>query len=90
MDGIDKTLAQIGAIRAPEQLSSMDEAVLLRLSALQGSASLASGRKMSVAAIVAIGIGMASNLAPSAPRQAPLPFGAPTSLAPSSLLAAPE
>jgi len=91
MIDIDSALARMREMPADPRLASIDAVVLERL-ALQVNSRPLSGTIFGVAAIVALSIGFASTVLPDAPVQTAsiAPFGAPSALAPSTLLASAE
>lgn len=89
MPDIDHTLSQLAAAPAPAGLAAIDDAVMLRL-ALRGTQVPA--RAIGLAAVVSLLVGIAGAGLPSAPAGVATvtPFGVPSALAPSSLLASRE
>ena len=91
MSDLDEVLARIGGAPLPPRLATMDEAVLAGLAEHQRNSARNSLRSLSIAAIVALAIGVFSTSLPGSPAAAApsvTVFGAPPALAPSSLLLA--
>jgi hypothetical protein len=89
MTDIDATLDRLRMAAVHPALAEIDDAVLMRvrLQSPAGSPHRASG--FVVAALVALGLGIAGSFVPGTPAQAaasPAPFGTPPALAPSTLL----
>ena len=89
MARIDDMLDGLRAAPLPTRLMTIDDAVLSQLSERTANSAPLSGGMIGFAIIAAMGMGLASAVvagtsAKAAPSQ--LPFGAPTALAPSTLL----
>ena len=85
MPDIDHTLSQLAAAPAPSALAAIDDAVMLRL-ALRGAQIPA--HAFGLAAVVSLLVGIAGAGVPATAGLASVtPFGIPSALAPSSLLA---
>lgn len=86
MDNLDEMLTRLAGAPLDPRLASMDAAVFAGLAERQMPAST---RSLGLAAVAALAIGVASTMLPGTPASAApsaTPFGAPPSLAPSSLL----
>lgn len=89
MARIDDMLDGLRAAPLPTRLMTIDDAVLSQLSERRANAAPLSGGMIGFAIIAAMGMGLASAVvAGTSAKVVPslLPFGAPTALAPSTLL----
>ena len=89
MRDIDHTLSQLAAAPAPPGLAAIDDVVMLRLALGGGQIP---PRAIGLAAVVSLLVGLAGAGLPGAPANVATvtPFGMPSALAPSSLLASRE
>lgn len=87
MIDLDDTLSRLAAAPMHAGLAAIDEAVLARLSV---RSSQIPGSAIGLAAVAAVLIGVAGAGLPSARAEAAVPFGQPSALAPSTLLASSE
>ena len=89
MDEIDRALQHLQYLPVPEQLASLERKVMARIDAERETAKLTAGPALGVAAVVALGLGMAGAILPGTSAQAATTsvFGYAESLAPSTLLA---
>lgn len=87
MIDLDDTLSRLAAAPVHSGLAAIDDAVLARLSA---RAAQIPGSAIGLAAVAAVLIGLAGAGLPSTRAEAAGPFGQPSALAPSTLLASSE
>jgi hypothetical protein len=89
MTRLDEILSNMQAEPLPGRLATIDESVLSQLAQRQANTNPLSGRMVGFAIVAAVGMGLASGVAPGAPVEAATtssPFGVTTALAPSTLL----
>jgi hypothetical protein len=89
MSHIDEILAELKVAPFPTRLTTIDDAVLSQLAKRQADVVPLSGGMIGFAVIAAMGMGLVSTVVPSTPAEAASSlstFGAPTALAPSTLL----
>ena len=87
MIDLDDTLSRLAAAPVHSGLAAIDDAVLARLSA---RAAQIPGSAIGLVAVAAVLIGVAGAGLPSTRAEAAGPFGQPSALAPSTLLASGE
>lgn len=87
MIDLDDTLSRLAAAPVHSGLAAIDDAVLARLSA---RAAQIPGSAIGLVAVAAVLIGVAGAGLPSTRAEAAGPFGQPSALAPSTLLASSE
>ena len=87
MIDLDDTLNRLAAAPVHAGLAAIDDAVLTRLS--QRAAQIP-GSAIALAAVAALLVGVAGAGLPSTRAEAAVPFGQPSALAPSTLLASSE
>lgn len=89
MDDLGRAFQHLQVLPVPEQLATLEGKVLARVAAERETAKLTAGPVLGVAAVVALGLGMAGAVLPGTPAQAATKsvFGYGESLAPSTLLA---
>ena len=87
MTDLDDTLNRLAAAPVHAGLAGIDDAVLAQLSA---RAAQIPGSAIGLAAVAAVLAGIAGAGLPSARAEAAVPFGQPSALAPSTLLASGE
>ena len=87
MFDLDDTLNRLAAAPVHCGLAAIDDVVLARLSARSGQIP---GSAIGLAAVAAVLIGVAGAGLPGTPAEAAVPFGQPSALAPSTLLASSE
>ena len=87
MIDLDDTLSRLAAAPVHSGLAAIDDAVLARLSARTAQIP---GSAIGLAAVAAVLIGVAGAGLPSTRAEAAGPFGQPSALAPSTLLASSE
>jgi hypothetical protein len=92
MTDVEAALARLRGLPVHPGLRAIDESVLAALAGQPAMRSTVSGPMFGVAAMMALAIGFASSLPSPAPAKAAsiAPFGAPSALAPSTLLSAGE
>lgn len=89
MSGIDEVLDELREVAIPPRLMAIDVAVLSELAKRRSNAAPLSGGVIGFAVVAALGMGFAGSLVPGTRAEAApgrSPFGAPSALAPSSLL----
>ena len=84
---LDDNLIRLAAAPVHSGLATIDDAVLARLSA---RAAQIPGSAIGLAAVAAVLIGVAGAGLPTTRAEAAVPFGQPSALAPSTLLASSE
>lgn len=89
MDDLDRALQQLRTLPVPTALAALEGDVLSRLDAERNASALTTGPVLSLAAILALGIGVGAAVLPDASAVAgpASPLFAGTNLAPSTLLA---
>lgn len=89
MDDLDRALNGLRGLPLPERLGTLEANVMGRIVAEREARALTAAPVLGVAAVVALGLGMAGAVLPGSPAQAaPVgAFGNGSSLAPSTLLA---
>ena len=89
MDDLDRALQQLRALPVPTRLAALEGDVLMRIDAERSASTMTTGPALSIAAVIALGIGIGAAILPGGTAEAaPVsPFAAGTNLAPSSLLA---
>jgi hypothetical protein len=86
MTDIDAALARFRELPVHPGLATIDDPVLAALADRPAAPTRASASMLGIAGAVAMAIGVAGSLLPSAPARASVSFGTPPALAPSSLL----
>ena len=89
MDDLDRAFQQLRTLPVPTRLAALEGDVMMRIKAERSASALTTGPVLSVAAALAIGIGMGAAIVPGASAEAAQssPFAAGANLAPSTLLA---
>jgi hypothetical protein len=89
MDDLDRALQQLRILPVPTRLASLEGDVLMRIDAERSASALTTGPALSLAAVLALGIGIGAAILPggSAETAQASPFAAGANLAPSTLLA---
>lgn len=89
MDDLDRALHQLRTLPVPAKLAALESDVLMRIDGERSASALTTGPALSLAAVLALGLGIGAAVLPggtAAAAQAS-PFAAGTNLAPSTLLA---
>jgi hypothetical protein len=89
MDDLDRALQQLRTLPVPKRLASLEGDVLMRIDAERSASTLTTGPALSLAAVLALGIGIGAAILPGGSAEAAQtsPFAAGANLAPSTLLA---
>ena len=89
MDDLDRALQQLRTLPVPTRLGALEGDVMTRIEAERSASAMTTGPVLSVAAVLAIGIGMGAAILPGGSAEAvqSSPFAAGANLAPSTLLA---
>ncbi len=89
MDDLDRALQQLRTLPVPTRLAALEGDVLMRIDAERSASALAAGPALSLAAVLALAIGIGAAVLPggSAAAAQTSAFAAGASLAPSTLLA---
>lgn len=89
MDDLDRALQQMRTLPVPPRLASLESDVLMRVDAERNASALTTGPALSLAAVLALGIGIGAAILPGGTAEAAQasPFAAGANLAPSTLLA---
>lgn len=89
MDDLDRALQQLRTLPVPTRLGALESDVMTRIEAERKASAMTTGPVLSVAAVLAIGIGLGATilLGGSAEAAQFSPFAAGANLAPSTLLA---
>lgn len=89
MDDLDRALQQLRTLPVPAKLAALESNVLTRIDAERSASALTTGPALSLAAVLALGIGIGAAVLPGGTAEAAQasPFAAGTNLAPSTLLA---
>ena len=89
MDDLDRALQQLRTLPVPTRLASLESDVLMRIDAERSASTLTTVPALSLAAVLALGIGIGAAVLPGGSAEAAQasPFAAGTNLAPSTLLA---
>lgn len=86
MDDLDRALQQLRNLPMPTRLAALESDVMMRVEAERSASTLTTGPALSLAAVIALGIGVGAAVLPGSTSHAS-PFAAGTHLAPSTLLA---
>lgn len=89
MDDLDRVLQQLRTLPVPTSLGSLEGHVLMRIDAERSASALTTGSTLSLAAVLALAIGIGATVLPGGSAEAAQasPFAAGANLAPSTLLA---
>ena len=89
MDDLDRALQQLRTLPVPTRLALLDSDVLMQIAAERSASALTTGPALSLAAVLARGIGIGAAVLPGGSAEAAQtsPFSAGADLAPSTLLA---
>jgi uncharacterized membrane protein len=89
MDDLDRALQQLRTLPVPTRLASLEGDVLMRIDAERSASTLTTVPALSLAAVLALGIGIGAAILPGGSAEAvqTSPFAAGANLAPSTLLA---
>ena len=89
MDDLDLALQQLRTLPVPTRLAALESDVLIRIDAERSASALTTGPALSLAAVLALGIGIGAAVLPAGSAEAAQnsPFSAGADLAPSTLLA---
>jgi len=89
MDDVDLVLQQLRTLQVPTRLASLESDVLMRIDAERSASAFTTGPALSLAAVLALGVGVGAAVLPGGSAEAAQtsPFAAVANLAPSTLLA---
>ncbi len=89
MDDLDRALQQLRNLPVPIRLAALESDVLMQIDSERSASALTAAPALSLAAVLALGIGIGAAVLPGGSAQAaqPSPFSAGADLAPSTLLA---